>query len=274
MSIDAETGLITWDTTTDNIGNQNVVVQASDSRGRTDSQVFNLAVIDTPPNRPPVFTSTPVVDAAINTEYKYDADALDPDFDEVNYSLGLAPEGMEIDSETGEITWTPKAQNVFGDTVLGRITNPGERDIYTFGAVEGERIYYDSLIGNDYQTLKLYSPSGISLLKIGNNDKNTKHQGLIHLSETGNYRFEIQGSNDGIGDYGFSLVNLDEAPIAAFDEDITGVLNPGIEDDVYRFYGNEGQRLYFDSLSSSNISWKLYGADNQEIDYSDSFSDP
>ncbi|MEM6398797.1 MAG: Ig-like domain-containing protein [Cyanobacteria bacterium P01_D01_bin.116] len=272
MSIDAETGLITWDTTTDNVGNQNVVVQASDSRGRTDTQVFNLAVIDTPPNRPPVFTSTPVVDAAINTEYKYDVNAKDPDLDEVNYSLGLAPEGMEIDAATGEITWTPKAQNVFGDTVLGRITNPGERDVYTFGAVEGERIYYDSLIGNDYQSLKLFSPSGISLLRT-DRDKNTKHQGLIHLSETGNYRLEIQGSNRGVGDYGFSLVNLDEAPIAPFDEDITGVLNPGIEDDVYRFYGNKGQRLYFDSLSSSNLSWTIYGADNQNIKSNSSFND-
>ncbi|MGF1676745.1 MAG: Ig-like domain-containing protein, partial [Rivularia sp. (in: cyanobacteria)] len=272
MSIDAETGLITWDTNTDNIGNQNIVIQASDSRGRTDAQVFNLAVIDTPPNRPPVFTSIPVVNAAINTEYKYDADAKDPDLDEVNYSLGLAPEGMEIDANTGEITWTPKAQNVFGDTVFGRITNPGERDVYTFGAVEGERIYYDSLIGNGYQTLKLYSPSGISLLRT-DRDKDTNHQGLIHLTETGNYRLEIQGSNLGLGDYGFSLVNLDKAPIAAFDKDITGVLNPGIEDDVYRFYGNKGQRLYFDTLSNSNLSWTIYGADNQQIDYGNDFND-
>jgi RHS repeat-associated protein len=265
MIIDATTGLISWNTVVSNKGNQSIVVEVSDGRGGVTQQNYTLSVIDTPPNRPPIFTSTPVVDAAINTEYKYDADATDPDADNLTYSLALGPEGMTVDPTTGEIKWTPTKTKVFGDTVIERIANPGESDTFTFGGALGERIYFDSLVGSESQTLQLYSPSGLKLI-----DSNTKYQDVINLTETGNYNLVISGAT---GDYGFSLLDFNAVPIATFDSDITGTLSPGSEDDAYRLDGKAGQRLYFDTLTdNNNLDWVIYDANNQVIaskDWSD-----
>jgi RHS repeat-associated protein len=257
MTIDDNTGLITWNTTTSNKGNQSIIVEVSDSRGGLETQRFNLSIIDAPPNRPPVFTTTPKVDATINAQYKYDADATDPDSDNLTYNLALAPEGMVVNPNTGEITWTPGVAKVLGNIVVERIA-PGERDTFSFGGVKGEYIYFDSLIGNDSQTFELFTPSGNKLI-----DSNTNYQGFVILTETGNYKLVVSGST---GEYGFSLIDSKAAPVANFEQNITGVLTPGSEDDVYRFNGSAGQRLYFATLSNNrNLDWVIYNANNQAI---------
>jgi len=63
---------------------------------------------DDPVNNAPEITSTP--DTVFNIEtgiYEYDVDAVDPDNDELTYSLIEAPEGMTIDATTGVISWQP-----------------------------------------------------------------------------------------------------------------------------------------------------------------------
>ncbi|WP_460203034.1 Ig-like domain-containing protein, partial [Scytonema sp. NUACC21] len=264
MTIDEKTGVITWDTAATNKGNHAVYLEVSDSRGGVTEQQWTLSVIDAPPNRPPIFTSTPVVDAAINTPYQYDADAIDPDADNLSYKLALGPEGMIVDPTTGEVKWTPPSVMVFGDTVLGRINNPGEQDAFTFSMVSGQRIYFDSLkfSGNYWEwAVRIYSPSGQLVV-----NSDARYEGPLNLTETGNYRLVIDGNGSATGDYGFSLLDLDVVPIAPMDSNETGVLNPGSEDDVYRFTGIAGQRLYFDRLSNNtNLDWVIYDAGNQVI---------
>ncbi len=52
-----------------------------------------------------ILGSIPVVIEAL---YRYDTDAIDPDNDPIKYSLGDdAPAGMEINEDTGVITWAP-----------------------------------------------------------------------------------------------------------------------------------------------------------------------
>ncbi len=264
MTVDAKTGVITWDTVATNKGNHAVYLEVSDSHGGVTEQKWTLSVIDAPPNRPPIFTSTPVVDAAINTPYQYDADAIDLDGDNLTYKLALGPEGMTVDPTTGEVKWTPPSVMVFGDTVLGRINNPGEQDAFTFSMVSGQRIYFDSLkfSGNYWEwVVRIYSPSGQLVV-----NSDARYEGPLNLTETGNYRLVIDGNGSATGEYGFSLLDLDVVPIAPMDSNVTGVLNPGSEDDVYRFTGTAGQRLYFDRLSNNtNLDWVLYDAGNQVI---------
>ena len=107
MTIDAQTGQIEWQPTAADLGNHSVTIQADDGRGRVAKKSFIVATIDPPPNRPPVFTSVPVVSAAIGQPYQYDADAHDADGDELSYSLVNAPAGMVIDRFTGNVRWTP-----------------------------------------------------------------------------------------------------------------------------------------------------------------------
>jgi|694.fasta_scaffold16546_2 RHS repeat-associated protein len=112
MTIDAVTGLINWQTATANIGNQVVKVEVTDGRGGFAQQNYTLSVIDTPTNRPPIFTSNPVVNGNVNTEYRYDANATDADNDSLTYSLIANPELMTIDPLSGLLIWTPKSSQL------------------------------------------------------------------------------------------------------------------------------------------------------------------
>ena len=56
-------------------------------------------------NEPPVFTSTPIEVASLGFAYEYQVKTQDPDGDAVTYRLEAAPDGMQIDPQTGRITW-------------------------------------------------------------------------------------------------------------------------------------------------------------------------
>jgi RHS repeat-associated protein len=62
------TGLFTWLPTTEDLGNREVLLRASDGRGGVAEQRFVLSVIEPPPNRPPVITSTPALVATAGQE--------------------------------------------------------------------------------------------------------------------------------------------------------------------------------------------------------------
>ncbi|OUL29670.1 hypothetical protein BV378_05730, partial [Nostoc sp. RF31YmG] len=112
MTIDSTSGLISWNPAVSNIGNQTIIVEVGDGRGGLAQQQYTLSVIDAPPNRPPIFTSTPVVDAAINTPYIYQAFAKDVDDDSLTFSLLSAPQGMTVDANTGVLSWTPNGSQL------------------------------------------------------------------------------------------------------------------------------------------------------------------
>lgn len=56
------------------------------------------------PNAPPLFVSTPPLQFLSET-YSYQAQAQDPDGDEVTFTLENPPPGMMIDSKSGKINW-------------------------------------------------------------------------------------------------------------------------------------------------------------------------
>ena len=53
----------------------------------------------------PKIISQPVKTAILDENYNYDVEAVDPNFDELNYFLLFGPEGMNIDNNNGLITW-------------------------------------------------------------------------------------------------------------------------------------------------------------------------
>ncbi|MBI1917260.1 MAG: DUF4114 domain-containing protein, partial [Planctomycetes bacterium] len=108
MAIDGASGQITWDHPTANeVGNHAVAVRVEDGRGGFDLQHFTLAVRDNVPNRPPVFTSTPVVEANVNTLYRYQAAARDEDGDPLTFALATGPADMAVEADSGLVSWTP-----------------------------------------------------------------------------------------------------------------------------------------------------------------------
>jgi len=274
ITIDANSGLIAWNTAPANVGNHSIVIEVADGRGGTDTQTYTLSVISTPPNRPPIFTTDPVVDAYINQLYTYDANAIDPDLDDISFNLIIGPNGMTVNRDTGLVEWTPPAALVIGDTVLGRISIPGENDEFSFSGVAGQKIYYDSLNytgAADKWNFKIVTPSGRQVLST---DFAWDSWGLITLDETGNYRVVVDAVNDQTGNYGFRLTDPSLVPVIQFDQVISDRLSPGNQDRLYRFTAAKDQRLFLDALtrSSDKVDWYVINPQDQYIQYSD-FSD-
>ncbi|MCU0548662.1 MAG: choice-of-anchor C family protein [Leptolyngbya sp. Prado105] len=65
MTINAQSGVIDWTPAAATQSIHTIIVQVSDGRGGIAEQNFTLAVTAAPPNRPPLITSTPVVDAQL-----------------------------------------------------------------------------------------------------------------------------------------------------------------------------------------------------------------
>jgi RHS repeat-associated protein len=104
MTVDPDTGLVSWTPTT--AGIYDIVVQVTDEGGAVGSQGFKLEVL--PPNAPPVITSSAPGGVTVGGMYHYDVEATDPDGDTLRFSLLEAPPDMRIHSGTGLIAWRPE----------------------------------------------------------------------------------------------------------------------------------------------------------------------
>jgi hypothetical protein len=132
MTIETTTGLIQWTPNNDDVGAHEVTVRVQDELLASDTQDFTLTVINT--NDAPTITSSPVTWATEDALYSYHVEATDPDFgDTLSFSLTTPPDGMIIDTGTGEITWTPDNDDVGGHSVLVRVQDgAGEFDTQAF----------------------------------------------------------------------------------------------------------------------------------------------
>ena len=109
----SDNGIISWRPSNDQVEKHQVIARVSDGRGGVDLQTFQLNVNLS--NRNPVFTSI-IPDIARPTaekQYQFQTTATDLDEDTITYEIItssediLTPDGVEINSETGLITWTP-----------------------------------------------------------------------------------------------------------------------------------------------------------------------
>ncbi len=83
-------------------------------------------------NRAPIIISEPAITATESNQYSYQLEAKDPDGDSLTYLLTLSPEGMNIDSENGLITWTPTNEQVGINLVEVEISDGRESDTQSF----------------------------------------------------------------------------------------------------------------------------------------------
>ena len=106
MTIDTATGLITWTPTASDASTHTISIKVNDARGGEALQTFALNVALSRINRPPVFTTSPVITAAPLSNYQYQVAARDIDGDTIVYALPQSPAGMTIDSATGLVRST------------------------------------------------------------------------------------------------------------------------------------------------------------------------
>jgi FtsP/CotA-like multicopper oxidase with cupredoxin domain len=115
MTIDANSGLITWLPNSSAAGSPKTVgVRVLDEQGLYASQVYTLVVQN---NLPPTVLSTPLLTAKVGVEYQYQFRVSDPQ-GPITYSLRLVngvdynPAGLSIDRNTGLVRWTPRPEQV------------------------------------------------------------------------------------------------------------------------------------------------------------------
>jgi len=115
MSINSSTGLIYWVPTNEQVGNHSVIVQVTDGFFY-ENQSFIISVLNV--NDAPNITSTPIKEAYLFRVYKYDVDAVDPDNDDLEYSLLKKPFNMQINKKTGVIRWIPFFRHIGRNEVI------------------------------------------------------------------------------------------------------------------------------------------------------------
>lgn len=122
MSIDPESGLITWRPNRSQKGNHPIAVRVGDGHGGKATVLFQLRVIDPAPlfNDGPIFVSTPPTYAIVGERFQYPIDVLDPNGDRVSLQLLLAPERMVLDTESGRLVWQPREADIGTHSIVIR----------------------------------------------------------------------------------------------------------------------------------------------------------
>ncbi|MBD3320849.1 MAG: hypothetical protein GF350_07125, partial [Chitinivibrionales bacterium] len=121
MSIDSISGLITWVPSYEQVGANQVIVEASDGREGVDIQDFTIDVIPNT-NEKPVFVSTPVLTATQNQIYSYQATAEDPENEVLTYFLVDGPLGITVKLD-GLVEWEPSNEQVGDNEVIIAVTD-------------------------------------------------------------------------------------------------------------------------------------------------------
>ena len=102
VTIDPNSGVISWTPTMTDVGDHNIAVRVEDAGLLADTQSYTLSVSEA--NYAPSITSTPATAATQDAMYSYDVDADDANVgDTLTFSLDTAPTGMTINAVSGLI---------------------------------------------------------------------------------------------------------------------------------------------------------------------------
>lgn len=105
MNVDRTTGVVSWVPSLSDLGTHQVRLSVEDGNGGRAEQTFLVNVSTLPANRPPTFTSAPIVAIGVGDDYVYQAVATDPDNDVLRFTIVDGPTGMTIDQTNGLVRW-------------------------------------------------------------------------------------------------------------------------------------------------------------------------
>ena len=115
MAIDSQTGRIAWTPTTDQVGQQPVLIGVSDGHRGVDTQSFSITVFDI--NADPTIVSDPERSASTGVPWEYDPVVDDSNGDSVNLRLVDPPAGMGFGT-SGVIEWTPADEGTYAAVLI------------------------------------------------------------------------------------------------------------------------------------------------------------
>lgn len=119
MSLDPICKTVRWTPGLDQVGPHSMTVRATDSYGAAGERTFVVTVQRA--GGPPTILSVPDVEAVVGRAFLYTVQAADAQNDPLTYTLLVAPVGMSIDGVTGELAWTPAANQIGTLSVVIRV---------------------------------------------------------------------------------------------------------------------------------------------------------
>lgn len=141
---------------------------------------------------------------------------------------------------------------------VGQINKPGEVVTYKFSLASRKSLYFDTLSSNNSIFWSLVGPTGeLANRTFSNSDF---FEPLID-AVPGDYSLTIDAFGDTTGEFRFRVLDLSSAALLTVDSDVSGVLSPDSETDLYRFNATAGDRFFFDVLdigNSFNAGWRLF----------------
>ena len=147
MTIDPQSGNVAWEPTSAQLGIANVEIAVSDGRGGIGIQQYAVTIGAMPGNRSPIIISDPQRVAVEGEPYFYDVDALDPEGDQIIYSMQNPTVGMTIDQDSGMLRWPEPTTGVVEVTVVAMDSNGGRREqsfaIDVSAKIDGELVLSD-----------------------------------------------------------------------------------------------------------------------------------
>ncbi len=106
MTVDPNSGLVSWAPTSAGPGQADVILEVVNSRGAYTEQQFTITVSNA--NTPPVFEPLQnPIDGAEGQELQVSVSAIDPDGDALVYWAENLPPGAVFDPDNQTLTWTP-----------------------------------------------------------------------------------------------------------------------------------------------------------------------
>ncbi len=115
MSIDPATGLMAWRPTIAQVGEQLVIVRATNATGSIALHDFTLTVTapnTAPPLSEPKGASPGFSQAYVGLVYAVNLSAQDAESPSINFSLLSGPSNATLNNSTGELRWTPTVADV------------------------------------------------------------------------------------------------------------------------------------------------------------------
>jgi RHS repeat-associated protein len=263
MAVDAATGHLAWSPVSGDLGNQDVTLRVEDGRGGSALQHYVLAVTEPLPNRPPLFTSTPVVDAGIATPYAYQAAATDPDGDPMTFSLAAHPAGMTVDSGTGLIAWTPDGQQLGTQDVTVQVD-----DGHGGTATQAFVVAVQPQPGNHAPVIISDPVTHASIPAPGNPPTGNVDPTRIDLNlqpgETADQTVSLTLPFNGGGPV---PTYVNERGVLTIGETVDGLLPHMGREDHFTFTLPQRSRLYFDSMTNrTDMRWTLKGPAGTAVD--------
>ena len=129
LSFDEESNVLQGQTTAADTGSYNIVITVSDG---TDSTIQSYTLSVNPvSNRPPLITTTPILESDYGRPYTYSLNAHDPDGDSLQITAAH-PAWLSFDSETGVLHGTPAWENIGGHQVSFVVTDGEFNTIQSF----------------------------------------------------------------------------------------------------------------------------------------------